>query len=119
MEEKFSTLEEIMKQMIEFQTNPASSEARTSTTRKCSEGNPNYGARRDDRDVKILGEGEGEGIPPLEPLAKRGMGGGYGARRDWEEETRRVDFEGGYVHFRRRGKREQWREQPTRGMGGI
>ncbi|KAL0916970.1 hypothetical protein M5K25_014526 [Dendrobium thyrsiflorum] len=100
MEGRLSNLEDMMKKIFEPHTQPATSEARALAGDQGSGGNPNIGTMKDDREVEILGDREN--MSPLEPITRRKIDEGYNMRRNWEEETKRADFEEDDIYERRR-----------------
>ncbi|KAL0923242.1 hypothetical protein M5K25_007290 [Dendrobium thyrsiflorum] len=121
MEGQVADLRDMMKKMLEFQTQSAASDAKGPEAK-----NINSEIHREEEEVEIV-EGR-RGIPHLEPLQREERGGAYGERQGyggmepkgagWEHpegyygrrgavfEDRRGDFEGGMGNGRAREDRE-------------
>lgn len=104
MEEKFGNLEEMLKRSLELQTKAADARGR-----EVGQGGGGNHMPREDGEVEILEEEEG--IPPLEPLPRRGMDREYEGRREWEDENMRAEFEG-WGDTIEEGERGNWEETP-------
>ncbi|PKU62248.1 hypothetical protein MA16_Dca028605 [Dendrobium catenatum] len=69
MDGRFTSLEEMMKKMLEGKPNPTTTKAREATGDNGRNGNPNPLRGRETTEVEIL-DGN-DGMPPLEPLSRR------------------------------------------------
>ncbi|KAL0925687.1 hypothetical protein M5K25_004052 [Dendrobium thyrsiflorum] len=129
MEGQVADLRDMMKKMLEFQTQSAASDAKGPEAK-----NINSEIHRKEEEVEIV-EGR-RGRPHLEPLQREERGGGYGERQGyggmeprgvgWEHregyygrrgavfEDRRGDFEGGMGNGRAREDRETTKNKKTK-----